>query len=149
MRYFLYLLIHKWYVFIECCKVGIWYRGLLHDLSCFLPDEFILSVKYWLGRPGHSYHSEAFSDPKFDLVRLHHHRRNSHHWQHWVLILDSGKMKPIEMPKRFVKEMWCDWIVAGQLQGNNIKEWLDKYLLNMILYPKTRILIETKIGGIK
>ncbi|GAH23125.1 unnamed protein product, partial [marine sediment metagenome] len=29
--------------------------------------------------------------------------RNSHHWQHWVLILDSGKMKPIEMPEEFIK----------------------------------------------
>jgi len=145
MKYFLYLIKHKWYVFIECCKVGIWWRGILHDLSCFLPSEFILSVKYWIGKPGHSYNSKAFNDSKFDLVRLRHHQRNPHHWQHWVLILDSGKRKPIEIPEKFVKEMWCDWTVAGRLQGNNLKEWLGSHFHSMALHPKTRALIEAKL----
>jgi len=101
MKYFLYLIKHKWYVFIECCKMGIWYRGLLHDLSCLLPSEFLLSAKYFLGCScGQAYLPKAYSDPEFDLVRIRHHKRNGHHWQHWVLILDSGKMRPVEMPKR-------------------------------------------------
>ena len=68
MKYFLYLIKHKWYVFIECCKVGIWWRGILHDLSCFLPSAFILSVKYWIGKPGHSYNSKAFNDFRIDML---------------------------------------------------------------------------------
>ncbi len=143
MKYLLYLIKHKWLVFLECCKMGIWYRGILHDLSCFLPSEFRLSAKYFVGKPGEAYRKEAFSDPAFDLVRLRHHRRNGHHWQHWVLILDSGKMRPVEMPEEFVKEMWCDWVVAGRLQGNDTGEWLDDHLDYMILHPETRI----KISG--
>ena len=138
MKYFLYLIKHKWYVFIECYKMGIWYRGLLHDLSCFLPSEFLLSAKYFQGQSGQAYKKEAYSDAAFDLVRLRHHRRNPHHWQHWVLILDSGKMRPVEMPKEFVKEMWCDWIVAGRLQGNDVEEWLEEHFSWMILHSKTR-----------
>ncbi len=141
MKYFLYLIKHKWYVFIECCKAGIPWRGILHDLSCFWPDEFILSARYWLGQPGHNYHSKAFSDPEFDLVRLRHHQRNGHHWQHWVLILDSGKMRPGEMPKEFVKEMWYDWVVAGRLQGNDVGKWLEDHLPSMVLHYKTIVRI--------
>ncbi len=139
MKYFLYLIKHKWYVFIECYKMGIWHRGLLHDLSCFLPfTEFLLSARYFVGKPGNIYKKEAYSDPAFDLVRLRHHYRNPHHWQHWVLILDSGKMRPVEMPEEFVKEMWCDWVVAGRLQGNSLLRWLGNNLSKMVLHPKTR-----------
>ncbi len=146
MKYFLYLIKHKWYVFIECCKAGIPWRGILHDLSCFWPDAFILSAKYWTG---HSYQSEAFSDPNFDLIRLRHYRRNGHHWQHWVLLLDSGGLKPIEIPEKFVKEMWCDWIVAGRLQGNNIVEWVEEHISSMALHPGTRNSIEAKMEEMK
>ena len=144
MKYFLYLIKHKWYVFIECCKMGIWYRGLFHDLSCFLPSsEFLLSAKYYVGEwQGRQYRREALNDPKFDLIRLRHHRRNGHHWQHWVLILDSGKMRPVEMPEEFVKEMWCDWVVAGRLQGNDFLRWLANNLSEMVLHPKTRTWLE-------
>ena len=145
MKYFLYLIKHKWLVFLECCKAGIPWRGILHDLSCFLPSEFRLSAKYFLALPGQGYRKEAFSDPKFNLVRLRHHRRNGHHWQHWVLILDSGKMRPVEMPEKFVKEMWCDWISVAQLKGNDMGEWVEEHLPNMVLHPKTRISIAIRI----
>lgn len=138
MKYLHYLLTHKFYVFIECCKRGIWWRGLLHDLSCFLPSEFLLSSKYFLNKPNQSYKKEAYSDPKFDLVRLLHHQRNGHHWQHWVLILDSGKMRAVEIPEKFIKEMWCDWVVAGQLQGNDTEEWILTHFEDMVLHSKTR-----------
>ena len=149
MKYFLYLIKHKWYVFIECWKAGITWRGILHDLSCFWPDEFILSAKYFQGKPGKTYKAEAFYDTEFDLVRLRHHQRNGHHWQHWVLILDSGKMKPVEMPKEFVKEMWCDWIVAGRLQGNDTAKWVEEHLPNMVLNTWTRFRIKLNLEEIK
>ncbi len=138
MKYLLYLIKHKWYVFLECCKMGIPWRGLLHDLSCFFPSAFRLSAKYFLAQPGQGYRKEAYSDPAFDLVRLRHHRRNGHHWQHWVLILDSGKMRAAEMPEEFVKEMWCDWIVAGRLQGNDFDKWIVSNLPKMTLHSKAR-----------
>ena len=36
-----YLLKHKFYVFIECFKEGLYWVGLAHDFSKFLPSEFI------------------------------------------------------------------------------------------------------------
>ena len=52
MRYFLYLIKHKYYVFKECYKAGIWWRGILHDLSCFLPSEFFITIKFYIGAKG-------------------------------------------------------------------------------------------------
>lgn len=40
---------HKWYVFKYCCKAGIPWRGLVHDLSKYSPTEFFDSVKYYTG----------------------------------------------------------------------------------------------------
>ena len=40
LKYLCYVLRHKWYVFIECCKLGIPVRGLVHDLSKFRPSEW-------------------------------------------------------------------------------------------------------------
>jgi len=48
-EYLIYVLRHKWYVFIECCRVGIIWSGLTHDLSKFLPDEFIPYANYFYG----------------------------------------------------------------------------------------------------
>lgn len=41
IKYLKYLLCHKWYVMIECFREGLIWQGLMHDLSKFLPSEFI------------------------------------------------------------------------------------------------------------
>lgn len=38
---------HKWIVFCLCCKAGIPFRGIVHDLSKFSLTEFIQGVKYY------------------------------------------------------------------------------------------------------
>ena len=43
------VLTHKWYVFIYCCKLGIPWQGIKHDLSKFSWTEFSESVKYYQG----------------------------------------------------------------------------------------------------
>jgi hypothetical protein len=40
---------HKWVVFKLCCKVGIPWRGFVHDLSKYSFTEFGESVKYYTG----------------------------------------------------------------------------------------------------
>lgn len=41
---------HKWEVFKLCCRIGIPWRGVLHDLSKYSPTEFWESVKYYNGK---------------------------------------------------------------------------------------------------
>lgn len=38
---------HRFEVFKLCCKVGIPFRGLVHDLSKYSYEEFSESVKYY------------------------------------------------------------------------------------------------------
>ena len=40
---------HRFKVFKLCCKAGIPFRGIVHDLSKYSPVEFFESVKYYDG----------------------------------------------------------------------------------------------------
>ena len=40
---------HRCNVFKLCCRVGIPFQGLVHDLSKYSPEEFWESVKYFQG----------------------------------------------------------------------------------------------------
>lgn len=40
LQYLWYVMRHKWYVFVECCKDGIVWRGIIHDLSKFSRAEW-------------------------------------------------------------------------------------------------------------
>jgi hypothetical protein len=48
-KYLKYVIRHKWYVFLECCNLGIPFRGIFHDLSKFLPDEFFPYMNHFYG----------------------------------------------------------------------------------------------------
>jgi len=48
-KYLNYVLRHKWYVMIECFKRGKYWRGLMHDISKFRPDEFIPYARFFNG----------------------------------------------------------------------------------------------------
>lgn len=48
-KHFKKICIHKYWVFYYCCKAGIPFQGLIHDLSKFSPTEFIESIKYYQG----------------------------------------------------------------------------------------------------
>lgn len=50
----------------------------------------------------------------FDAAWLHHIHANPHHWQHWVLLEDSGVTKVLVPPGDVVCEMVADWLGAGQ-----------------------------------
>ena len=81
-------------IFLECAKRGLWWRGLLHDLSKFLPSEFLPYACYFYGprarvgalRDGTGYYKPTDTgDAAFDFAWLLHQKRNDHHWQWWVL----------------------------------------------------------------
>lgn len=89
-------------------------------------------------------------------ARNHHQKYNKHHRQYRVLTEDSGKVKPLEIPRKYAMEMLCDWRGTGrvfsktpeQLERYNLNprsEVYDWYYVNkdkMILHEQTRIEIE-------
>ncbi|RMG93170.1 MAG: hypothetical protein D6706_15880 [Chloroflexi bacterium] len=159
-KYLQYVLRHKWYVFVECRKLGLpLWVGLLHDWSKFLPDEWIPYANYFYGsevgisrgRDETGYYKPGESgDDAFDLAWLKHQHRNPHHWQYWVLIQDDEDTRVLPMPDRYRKEMLADWRGAGRAQGSKIstKEWYLKHRDKMILHPDTRHWIESQLGAV-
>lgn len=157
LRYLRYILRHKWFVVIACFKQGLYWQGLIHDNSKFLPDEFFPYANYFYGNKKNdrnnvlnNYRKAATtSDEVFDLAWLSHLRRNKHHWQWWVLPEDSGAIKIIPMPDKYLKEMLCDWHGAGKAQGRKFSdfEWYqinkNKMQLNKITIKELEKIIGT------
>lgn len=159
IKYLNYLLRHKWYVLIECFKRGLIWRGILHDLSKFRPDEFIPYARYFYGnypewkKTPSGIKEQYFGLTKekvelnFDYAWLLHQKRNPHHWQYWILKEDSGNVKVFEIPYLYKLEMLCDWIGAGKALGikspindkyYELRNWWNANNHNMQLHSETR-----------
>lgn len=139
VKYLKYVLKHKWYVFKECYRLGIPWRGIVHDISKLYPSEWFPYTKYFYGENGNAYGIEDEIEQKFDKAWLKHQNRNKHHWQYWVLLKDDGNIYPIDMPIKYVKEMYADWVGAHKATNNKstVIEWYEKNELKMLLSPTT------------
>ena len=151
LKYMSYILRHKWYVFVECCKLGIPWRGLVHDLSKLLPSEWAPYVAKFYG-PKLPPEEAYLVCMGFDLAWLHHQHRNPHHWQHWILLEDSGESKIMEMPEVYVREMVADWRGAGMaIHGTSDKQELVKWYAmtkpSRRLHPNTLRRVEELLEG--
>ena len=156
LYYLKYVIRHKWFVMIECFKYGLYWQGIVHDISKFLPSEFFPYVNHFYGGKGKEvigrigyYKPIDTGDKEFDFAWLLHQKRNKHHWQWWLLPEDDGGVKKLEMPLKYIKEMLCDWKGAARAQGvgnkkNNylVKEWYYKNCSKMQLNSVTRAQIQ-------
>jgi hypothetical protein len=141
---------------LECFRFGLYWRGIMHDMSKFSPDEFIPYAQWFYGFFGIGWSQEKYGGcgdeiatherlrKAFDVAWLKHLHRNQHHHQHWLLVNDSDGTYPLKMPRKYALEMWCDWIGAGlAITGRrDVKLWYSKNKTNMNLYPSTREYIE-------
>ena len=157
LKYLNYVLRHKWFVFLECCKRGIPWLGLVHDWSKLRPSEFIPYARHFYGRnrdeqfrkekiEGYD-KAEDQQDNTFNKAWLYHIHRNKHHWQYWLLIQDEDKDIALEIPHRYRKELLADWTGAGKaITGrNNNRTWYLKNKDRMKLGPITREHIEKEV----
>ena len=141
-RHFKLITKHKWVVFKLCCKAGIPWRGLLHDLSKYSPTEFFESVKYYQGT--HSPIVEAKKDKGYSEAWLHHKGRNKHHSEYWI-DLSAPEKTPI-MPYKYTVEMLCDKLAAGIVYEG--KKWTKEYELEYWKREKEKIMINPKLENL-
>jgi hypothetical protein len=151
-----YVIRHKWYVFLECCKLGIPLQGIIHDLSKLLPDEFIPYMHHFgggikTGRDKTGYYKPTDTgDPAFDFAWFLHQKRNAHHWQYWCFPRDAddnSPLKTLEMPIKYRKEMVADWRGAGRAQGTpNVLKWYSTNQHKIVLGPRTREWVDKELG---
>lgn len=101
LKYLWYLIKHKWYVLIECIKLGVVWRGIIHDLHKFSPVEFIAYARYFYGEypteaavrlSNYTGATKESAKRDFDNAWLHHqkHPLGDHHWQYWLLQYDAA-----------------------------------------------------------
>lgn len=130
---------HKWVVFKLCCKVGIPWRGFMHDWSKFSPIEFWESVKYY---DGHKSPITVCKEKNgYSNAWLHHKGRNKHHFQYWVDL--ALPQQAIIMPYEYAVEMVCDQLAAGIIYGGD--KWTKEYQLNYYMNRESKNIIHPQI----
>lgn len=162
-KYAIYVLRHKWFVFLACWRLGVpLWQAIVHDFSKFRPSEWFPYVNHFHGPQGDQnraasagkYHQPG-NDEAFDRAWLRHIHRNQHHWQHYVIIeapvpdtiLSNGAamamVKILKITDRFTREMVADWHGAGRAQGfPDTRCWYERNKEKMALHPQTRARVE-------
>ncbi len=98
-----------------CFAVGLYYQGLIHDLSKFSYSEFFVGAKYYQGtRSPNNKERELYG---YSSAWLHHKGRNRHHYEYWTDYSSRSELGIVfvEMPKRYVVEMVMDRIAASKV----------------------------------
>lgn len=108
---------HKYLVMKGCFAVGLYKQGIFHDMSKFLPSEFLVGVKYYQGtRSPNNAEREIIG---YSSAWLHHKGRNKHHYEYWIdycsRSMKNGEvMAPVKMPRKYMVEMVMDRIAASK-----------------------------------
>lgn len=147
------VLVHKYWVFYFCCKAGIPWQGITHDLSKFSLIEFSESVKYYQGT--RSPIDACKEENGYSNAWLHHKGRNPHHYEYWQDNFDKGG-QPLKMPYKYALEMVCDYLGAGRAyMGKDFtldKEynwWLNKISHGIAMHEQTQKFVGDMLKCIK
>jgi hypothetical protein len=156
-KYLKYLIRHKYYVAKFCFKSGLYWQGVVHDLSKFRPDEFFPYARYfygdkefykWADEKGKyiGYYGRGLRQVEEEFLEawLKHQNRNPHHWQYWLLHMDNGSLIKMPMPQHYMLEMICDWRGAGMaITGeDNTLAWYNQNKENINLHHWTQGSVE-------
>ena len=143
---------HRWIVFKFACKIGIPWRGFVHDLSKFSPTEFGESIKYYVGV--HSPITEAKKSKGYSDAWLHHKGRNKHHLEYWI-DYDPTRQKLLagaKMPVKYVVEMYCDRVAACKIyhkeaySDSSALEYFDKGRSKELMHPESAALLRDMLS---
>ena len=137
---------HKLKVMQLCFKLGLYKRGLLHDLSKYSPVEFLAGVKYYQG-----YRSPIDREKEvlgYSKGWLHHKGHNRHHWEYWLDFDKDKQLVGMPMPKVFIAEMFCDRVAASMIYKKeaytdaSALEYFQGGKHYIIMHPSTKETIE-------
>ncbi|MBR6051108.1 MAG: catalase [Clostridia bacterium] len=106
---------HRHQVMKNCFRCGLYRQGLVHDLSKYSPTEFWRGVKYYQGghRSPNARENEIFG---YSTAWLHHKGRNRHHFEYWTdYNVNTRRIEPVPMPRKYLIEMFCDRVAASKI----------------------------------
>jgi len=89
--------------------------------------------------------NEEQSKKHFKEAWNHHQKFNPHHWQYWIMWKPEGSVA-LEMDYYYMLEMMCDWTAMSlKFNQKSVSEWYEKEKDNMLLAPRTRMMIEDRL----
>lgn len=135
---------------LHCFRAGIPLQGLMHDLSKYYPSEFLIGVKYYQGT--RSPNVAERMKKGYSSAWLHHKGRNKHHYEYWFdNSRESDTLVPVEMPTKYVIEMFCDRVAACKVYrgenytDNSSVEYYNLHDYRVVMGPNTKALLEKLI----
>ena len=138
---------HKYLVMKHCFKVGLYWQGLVHDMSKYSWAEFSVGCKYYQGT--RSPNNAEREIKGYSSAWLHHKGRNKHHYEYWI---DYSLTKPglagMKMPKKYVVEMFMDRVAASknylkdQYKDDSALQYYLSGLEHQVMHDDTRKLLE-------
>ena len=131
---------HKIEVGKNCFRCGLYYQGIMHDLSKYSWTEFSVGAKYFQGNRSPN---EAEREEKgYTSSWLHHKGRNKHHLEYWIdydLVKRDGSMVGMKMPDNYIVEMFCDRVAASRIyQGD---AYTDRSALDYYYHGKSKVML--------
>jgi len=111
LAHFKKICVHKYWVAYYCFKAGLYWQGIMHDMSKFSWIEFWESVKYYQGTS--SPINACKADKGYSLAWQHHKGCNPHHYEYWTDNYDKGTTC-IQMPYKYAVELICDYLGAAR-----------------------------------
>ena len=137
---------HKYYVGKYCWKIGLYWQGIMHDMSKFSPIEFFESAKYYQGN--RSPIDACKEQNGMSLGWQHHKGRNPHHYEYWMDNFDRGG-EALIIPEKYALEMVCDYIGAGKAYmgkkftyKGEYQWWLQKKSNPIAMHPAIILFID-------
>lgn len=135
---------HRFKVFCLCCRAGVVWRGLTHDLSKYSCTEFFESVRYFVGDRSPIMVCKKVNG--YSKAWLHHKGRNKHHWEYWLDFGVDG-IYACKMPTNYVIEMFCDRVAASMIYqkekytDSSALEYYENGRGKILIHPETDALI--------
>ncbi len=140
-QHFMTITRHRWIVMTGCFRVGLYWQGLIHDLSKYSFTEFWQGVKYYQGN--RSPNVAEREEKGFSEAWMHHKGRNRHHYEYWTDMNRETRMyQSVPMPRKYLVEQIMDRRAACMVyQG---KDYTDASSLVYFLKSRERDLIHPK-----
>ena len=133
---------HRMIVCRHCFRVGLYWRGLTHDLSKYSWTEFRAGAKYYQGT--RSPNTEEREENGYSVAWMHHKGRNRHHFEYWTDLSPETRIyEPVDMPVKYLCEMVADRIAACKTyQGAAYTDasplqYLDRANESRLVHPQT------------
>ncbi len=134
---------HRWLVRSGCFKVGLYWQGLIHDLSKYSPTEFRIGAQYYQGT--RSPNAAERETKGFSEAWMHHKGRNRHHYEYWTDMSPITRVyEAVPMPRKYLVEMVMDRRAACMTyQGKNYTPgsalaYFDKSREKSLMHEQTR-----------